>query len=108
VLFGSVTLFFGWLQYATFTQAEFLQWVEAGSATEAPLVDVIAANTALRWFFVIVLYGVFIPNTWQRCASLTGVMALTAVLITIATGLASDCSRLHLRTTLLGLAVLLP
>jgi serine/threonine-protein kinase len=33
-------------------------------------------RSAFRWFFLIVLYGVFIPNTWQRCALVVGAIGL--------------------------------
>jgi len=36
--------------------------------------------------FLIIAYGVFIPNTWRRCATITGVMALAPVLIGTGTG----------------------
>jgi serine/threonine-protein kinase len=39
----------------------------------------LAAFENLFWFALIVGYGVFIPNTWQRCAAVVGAVALTAV-----------------------------
>jgi hypothetical protein len=39
----------------------------------------LAAFENLFWFALIVSYGVFIPNTWQRCTAVVGTIALTAV-----------------------------
>jgi hypothetical protein len=36
-----------------------------------------ARYAGLPWFAMMVLYGVFIPNTWRRCAAVVGIMALT-------------------------------
>src|SRR5262245_8347287 len=30
---------------------------------------------ALQWFFILTLYGTFIPNTWRRCAAVVAVLA---------------------------------
>src|SRR5262249_2331795 len=38
----------------------------------------------VRWFFLIVLYGVFIPNTWRRCAVMVGFAAALPPLLTAA------------------------
>jgi serine/threonine-protein kinase len=38
--------------------------------------------SAVRWFFLIVSYGVFIPNTWRRCALVVGAGALLPLAIT--------------------------
>src|SRR5262249_28738474 len=38
--------------------------------------------TSTRWFFLIVVYGVFIPNTWKRCALVVGMLALTPLALT--------------------------
>ena len=42
-------------------------------------------NTAsnMRWFFLIVLYGMFIPNTWRHCAIAVGGLALTPIVLTL-------------------------
>ena len=31
---------------------------------------------ALQWFFILTLYGTFIPNTWRRCANVVAVLAM--------------------------------
>jgi serine/threonine-protein kinase len=78
LMFGLLTALFGWLQ---------LDWVPARSLLAlAPsdgerlqLIRLAAVSSALRWFFLIVLYGVFIPNTWHRCGAIVSSMALTAL-----------------------------
>jgi eukaryotic-like serine/threonine-protein kinase len=37
----------------------------------------LASRQSLIWFGLIVAYGMFIPNTWRRCAAVVGLMALT-------------------------------
>jgi hypothetical protein len=39
------------------------------------------------WAFLIVCYGVFIPNTWRRCVGVVAVRALLPPAITVAAGL---------------------
>jgi serine/threonine-protein kinase len=43
---------------------------------------VVARGVCFRWFVLIVLYGILIPNTWRRCAAVVGVLALWCVLVT--------------------------
>jgi serine/threonine-protein kinase len=49
----------------------------------------------LPWVFIILLYGIFIPNTWRRCAAVVGTAAAIPPLISIATGLSADSTRGH-------------
>jgi len=44
----------------------------------------------LRWFFLIVLYGMFIPNTWRRCAIVVGCIAAIPIALTL--GICPYCS----------------
>jgi serine/threonine-protein kinase len=79
-VFGSLAVFFSWLQYVAFhrdvvacsTDPQVLRTIQ----------DLVAGSTVLRWFFLIVVYGVFIPNTWRRCALVVGVMALAPLVLT--------------------------
>ena len=45
------------------------------------------------WIFMIICYGVLIPNTWRRCALVVGVMALAPLVISMTAGLAADASK---------------
>ncbi len=83
LLFGSMTAFFTWLQLCMLGCPHFLEWIPVGSRGERNLVELVLLSSTLRWFFLIVLYGVFIPNTARRCAIPVGltiaiVLALTA------------------------------
>jgi serine/threonine-protein kinase len=40
-------------------------------------------SAVLRWFLLIVLYGVFIPNTWRRCAAVVGSLALVPLVMMV-------------------------
>lgn len=50
---------------------------------------------SLPWAFLIIVYGVFIPNTGQRCAAVVGVMAVTPLVISVANGLADKATEGH-------------
>jgi serine/threonine-protein kinase len=55
----------------------------------------IAHAICLPWVFLILLYGIFIPNTWRRCAAVVGPAAALPPLISITTGLSADVTRGH-------------
>ncbi len=38
-------------------------------------------NAYMPWALIIIAYGVFIPNRWQRCALVVGVMALAPIAV---------------------------
>jgi serine/threonine-protein kinase len=50
---------------------------------------------SLPWAFLIIVYGIFIPNTWRRCAAVVGVMAVTPLVISVANGLAAKATAGH-------------
>jgi len=79
-LFGSLAVFFAWLQYRDFNHGPL---VEASRCSWAPLIlRQAVGNSSIRWFFLIILYGVFIPNTWRRCLLVSLVLALTPLILT--------------------------
>ncbi|MBX9679498.1 MAG: serine/threonine protein kinase [Gemmataceae bacterium] len=80
VLFGSMALFFAYLQYRIFADGHFLEWATRGHEEEVMSLAV-NANT-FRWFTLIVLYGMFIPNTWQRCVMVISAIAATPLAMT--------------------------
>jgi serine/threonine-protein kinase len=41
---------------------------------------------ALQWFFILTLYGTFIPNTWRRCAGVVAVLAASPLVLFIVQG----------------------
>src|SRR5262245_18157318 len=41
---------------------------------------------ALQWFFILTLYGTFIPNTWRRCAAVVAVLAVSPLVVFIVLG----------------------
>src|SRR5262249_17425666 len=71
-LFGSLGVFFGWMQFQLYANDQLLdaarRLVERSSAVE--LLRLKIDSTAARWMFLIIAYGVFIPNTWRRCATI--------------------------------------
>jgi serine/threonine-protein kinase len=80
-IFGSIAAFFGWLQVDTYHDGALLRAIVPGH--EAFVFRLAGLSAALRWFLLIVLYGTFIPNTWQRCAAIVGSLALLPVIMMI-------------------------
>lgn len=44
---------------------------------------------SLPWVFLIILYGILIPNTWRRCAAVVAAMVVTPLAISKTSGLAA-------------------
>src|SRR5260370_1075468 len=86
-IFGSIAAFFGWLQVDTYHDGALLRAIVPGH--EAFVFRLAGLSAALRWFLLIVLYGTFIPNAWQRCAAIVGSLALLPVIMMIAVALSS-------------------
>jgi serine/threonine-protein kinase len=78
--FGVMALFFGYLQYEGFHQGQVLTWAQ--DQYREQVLGLATASNSLRWFVLIVLYGTFIPNTWRRCATIVGILALTPLVLT--------------------------
>jgi eukaryotic-like serine/threonine-protein kinase len=104
-LFGALVFFFAWLQWGLFRNPA---WLSPGLADEeADVVRLAVLGSSVRWFFLIVLYGVFIPNTWQRCAAVVGLMACTPLVLTPLAALAFGRWHPELGFALADLAVLI-
>jgi serine/threonine-protein kinase len=93
IMFGLIAAFFGWMQFEAFYQDKFYRIAEAlhdteGQAAEpgtnVPLVGLLTGATTIRWIILIVIYGVFIPNTWRRCLLLVSLVALTSIALSAA------------------------
>jgi serine/threonine-protein kinase len=78
-IFGSVAVFFAWLQVDTYHDGALLRAIVPGH--EEQVFRLVGLSAALRWFLLIVLYGTFIPNTWRRCAVIVGSLALLPVVL---------------------------
>ncbi len=79
-LFGMLAIFDCWMQLNLFGNEALFRL--APDHPDAELARLQISRTALRWFMLIVIYGVFIPNTWQRFATVTGMAALVPLLLT--------------------------
>src|SRR5262249_542476 len=42
---------------------------------------------SLQWFFILTVYGTFIPNTWRRCAAVVAVLAASPLVLFTVQGL---------------------
>lgn len=82
VMFGAMAAYFADLQFRVFYPGKLKDL-----ATPDGLPSVLELGNAtnnVRWFFLIVLYGMFIPNTWRRCAIVVGCLALTPIVLSFA------------------------
>jgi serine/threonine-protein kinase len=76
-IFGLLAAFFAWLQVDTYHDGALLRAIVPG---HEPLVFRLVGRSAdLRWFLLIVLYGIFIPNTWRRCTAIVTMLALLPI-----------------------------
>jgi serine/threonine-protein kinase len=83
IMFGSFATSHLWSTVEVFTMG----WLHTFARDEQESVMWIADFPALRWFSLIVVYGLLIPNTWRRCAVITGAMAVLPVSISLVLGL---------------------
>jgi serine/threonine-protein kinase len=74
--FGVMLVIYGWGMY-TFFRSDAL-WGYAAMGQDGILVLAVAAVGV--WSFLIMLYCLFIPNTWRRCATVVAAIALTPFL----------------------------
>lgn len=66
-----------------------------------------AAANATRWFALIVIYGVFIPNTGRRCAAVVGTIAMIPLAIFLWDGWTHGRVWFHLTQTIPDTAIFL-
>src|SRR5579883_1943330 len=102
-LFGMTAGFFSLMQYNIFC----MEQVCTKYADNPEVTRLAISSSTVRWFFLIVIYGVFIPNTWKRCAIATVFTAVLPILLTFAT--AVDHARLgaEVYSALSDLAILM-
>jgi hypothetical protein len=65
-------------------QGSLAWYAQLGAAGMSPA----ACYQSVSWCSLIVLYGIFIPTTWRRCAVVVGTMTVTPLVIYGAAGLA--------------------
>jgi serine/threonine-protein kinase len=85
-LFGLIAAFFGLLQFETFYRDDLYRLADAvqtsGVETNVSFLEMLTTATSERWFFLIVIYGVYIPNTWRRCLLLVSAAAALPIVLT--------------------------
>lgn len=89
-VFGSLALFFACLHYEWFQNEKVIQHALDQHGTEGrdlALERILGASASARWFILIVVYGLYVPNTARRCGVVVGVMAALAIGLTVCLGL---------------------
>jgi tRNA A-37 threonylcarbamoyl transferase component Bud32 len=79
-LVSILVFFFALLQWSMFWNHPLFQLADNDTAG-LQVVRLWIDSSAVRWFFLIVIYGVLIPNTWQRCLLVTGSIALVPLVL---------------------------
>ena len=85
VLFGSMALFFAYVQVRVFQNEEVIARLRE-IQEEKLFASLATMSNSLRWFVLLVLYGTFIPNTWRRCATVVSFLVLTPLILTLVIG----------------------
>lgn len=104
-LFAMIAAFFAWLQVDTYHDGAVLRAVVPGH--EAILFRLVGLSASLRWFLLIVLYGVFIPNTWQRCATVVGTLGLLPIVLMIVGSLVDRATAAYVLSALPEMVILM-
>jgi serine/threonine-protein kinase len=104
-IFGLIAAFFAWLQWDTYHDGGLLDSIVPGR--EALVFRQVGMAAALRWFLLIVLYGTFIPNTWQRCARVVGILALLPLVELLVGSLVDQAAKTYTLSALPEVAILM-
>ena len=94
VLFGLAALFFAKHRFTALLHGPEGPW-EGPGHREMFVIQVVMINNAL-WNFLIICYGVFIPNTWRRCVVVVAILDAIPLVITLFAGLEQPEVREHL------------
>jgi serine/threonine-protein kinase len=90
--FGALTLANAWWTYEGFAGGELARCASLGGWG----MMLLANAFSIKWFALIVIYGMFIPNTGRRCAAVVGSMALLPFALGAAAGFAAGTVPLSL------------
>src|SRR5262249_40296758 len=79
-LFGVLAGYFAWMQIVTFRQGAVLTWAIPEYRPE--FLRMAHGGNTLRWFALVVIYGIFVPNTWKRAAFFISLWCIIPVILT--------------------------
>ncbi|HEV8060415.1 MAG TPA: serine/threonine-protein kinase [Gemmataceae bacterium] len=104
-IFGMIAALFAWLQFDTYHDGALLRSIVPGG--EALVFRQVGTAAALPWFVLIVLYGTFVPNTWRRCAAVTGMLASILLALLLAGSLVDEAAGPHMSSALPGVVIMM-
>jgi eukaryotic-like serine/threonine-protein kinase len=78
-LFGAAGLYFVFGYISEYSSGRVLEWAAVGHLPH--VIGLASMSYNFRWFVLIVLYGAFVPNTWKRCATVVGSMAVVPLFL---------------------------
>lgn len=84
-VFGLPALFFAWMNFG----------FACACSTQAHegFLNAYFAQSSIPWILLINLYGLFIPNSWKRAATVTGFLVLIPIVVTLITAARYDVMR---------------
>jgi eukaryotic-like serine/threonine-protein kinase len=110
IVFGVTVLHFAQLNFSWLTHPDWISLIQATNISSKEMYHTwrnAAMNNAGRWFAVIVLYGVFIPNTGRRCAAIVGIIALIPLVLQVWAGVVCRCSGAYVLDVLPDMGIFL-
>jgi serine/threonine-protein kinase len=85
------TLFFLWENYFTiFRPGDAGGWMQQYVQRDLREMTTLARHASIVFFMTIVGYGIFIPNTWRRCAAITGLVVCAVLGMNLICGLSDE------------------
>lgn len=84
-VFGIPALFFMWTNFC------FACW--SSRQGHDGFLDAYFSQSSIAWILLINLYGMYIPNSWKRAATVTGVLVLLPISVTLAAAIQYDTMR---------------
>jgi serine/threonine-protein kinase len=76
-IFGAVAAYLGGMQVDSYHSGAVINMVRPGH--EAGVLRLVGISSVLRWCLLIILYGISIPNTGRRCATVVCILAAIPV-----------------------------
>jgi serine/threonine-protein kinase len=105
-LFGSMALFFAYLQMRIFHNEEIIRRLRE-EQQEKLFASLATLSNSLRWFILLVLYGTFIPNTWRRCATVAGLLVMIPLVLNLIAGIQCPIMSQHFASATFDMLVVL-
>jgi serine/threonine-protein kinase len=82
LFYGTGVAFAAFFQYDLFAAKSRQEWTATFNGHD--VLDLAVEGCMLRWFILLMVYGIYIPNTWRRCIVVLSLLALCPILAAVA------------------------